>query len=53
MAEQAYQRAPAAGEHTERRGPGPALVVTVVVVAAAAFVAGWRTGRGLGRLTGL
>jgi hypothetical protein len=54
MAELAYERqASAAGERTERRGAAAAGMVTVVVaLVAAAFVAGWRTRRGLGRLTG-
>jgi hypothetical protein len=54
MAERAYQRqTPAARERTELpRGAAAVLVTGVVVLVAAAFVAGWRTRRGLGRLTG-
>jgi hypothetical protein len=48
MAEGVYQRqAPAAEQRTER--PWAAMMVVLVV---AAFVAGCRTGRGWGRLTG-
>jgi hypothetical protein len=54
MAERAYQQqAPATGERTERpRVAAPVVVTVVVVLVAAAFVAGWRARRGLGRLTG-
>ena len=54
MAERTYQRqAPAAGERTERpRIPAAVEVTVVAALVAAAFVAGWRTRRGLGRLTG-
>ena len=41
-------QAPAVRESTER----PWVAVVMVVVAVAAFVAGCRTGRGWGRLTG-
>jgi hypothetical protein len=49
MAELLYQpQALGAGERTDR----PWAVVVVVVLVAAAFVVGCRTGRGWGRLTG-
>ena len=55
MADRAYQRqVPAAGERTERprAAEGVVVVTVVVVLVAVAFVAGWRTRRGLGRLMG-
>jgi hypothetical protein len=48
MAESETHQMPAAQERGER----PWMPVVAVVVVLTAFVAGWRCGRGWGRLTG-
>jgi hypothetical protein len=46
------RHAPGVEEHTERPRAMMAAVVALLLLVPAAFVAGWRTRRGLGRLTG-